>query len=70
MKYCTSVTLRPRTMDELTKLSAILLVHNLHRLPALVCLRLELLVGVSALWAYEQLSCSSCTPARPELSRI
>lgn len=44
MKYCVSVTLRPRTMDELTKLASMLLVHNLHRFPAMTCLRLELLV--------------------------
>lgn len=46
MKYCCSVTLRPRTMDELTKLTSMLLVHNLHRFPAMNCLRLELLVSV------------------------
>lgn len=54
MRYCTSVTLRPRTMDELTKLTALLLVHNLHRFPALTCLRLELLVGGCMVCVYER----------------
>lgn len=48
MKYCTCVTLRPRTMDELTKLASLLLVHNMHHLPALTCIRLELLVRACA----------------------
>lgn len=46
MKHCTTVTLRPRTMDELTKLATLLLVHNLHHFPAMTCLRIELLVGL------------------------
>lgn len=52
MKYCAGVTLRPRAMDELTKLASLLLVHNLHRFPNLTNLRLELLVGVLALRAH------------------
>lgn len=51
MKYCAGVTLRPRAMDELTKLTSLLLVHNLHRFPNLTSLRLELLVGVLAFGA-------------------
>lgn len=58
MKYCAGVTLRPRAMDELTKLASLLLVHNLHRFPNLTNLRLELLVGVLALRAHMH-----CTPA-------
>jgi hypothetical protein len=47
MKYCASVILRPRTMDELTNVAALLLVNNMHHLPNMTCLRLELLVGDS-----------------------
>jgi hypothetical protein len=54
MKYCSIVILRPRTMDELTKLTSMLLVHNLHRFPAMSCLRLELLVGSSSLYPTKQ----------------
>jgi hypothetical protein len=35
-------------MDELTKLASLLLVHNMHHLPALTCIRLELLVRACA----------------------
>lgn len=59
MKHCASVTLRPRTMDELTKLASMLLVHNLHRFPAMTCLRLELLVGWGAL-CWDGLCCLVC----------
>jgi len=45
MKHCTTVTLRPRTMDELTNLAALLLVHNMHHFPTMNSLRLELLVS-------------------------
>lgn len=45
MKHCTTITLRPRTMDELTDLAALLLVHNTHHFPSLTWLRIEMLVG-------------------------
>jgi hypothetical protein len=47
MKACHTVTLRPRTMDELSKMATLLLVHNstTHHLPALMELRIELLVS-------------------------
>ena len=44
-KYCSSITLKPRTMDELTDLAALLLVRNMHHFPSLTSLRLEMLVG-------------------------
>jgi hypothetical protein len=70
MKYCACVTLRPRAMDELTKLASLLLVHNLHRFPNMTHLRLELLVGVLAsniqvTSAAQQRKEDSCTPLTP-----
>jgi hypothetical protein len=46
LKHCTAVTLRPRTMEELSKLSALLLVHSAQMLPSLSALQLQLLVRV------------------------